>query len=370
MFKKLFYICILESILCACGGEKKYKDNNVLERIENFSVDVTEDCIQIYENSYCRPTTAQIEGTDYMIAYSMPLHSIDLIALNGKSSFKQIKLERQGPDAVNDIRGLFYYDHSFVLNCSEGFCRVNEEGKIISKWSLHEFLEKYPQFSTRFPEKIIIYNLFQFWGFNEKEGLIALPLYKYEKINKQYPTRIILVSCHDWEVVEDVEISYPTQLKQEEWLGCLGEVQALPCKDKIIYNFPASSEIYIYDRIRRTTTVHSIDTKYTEKYYRCENEGDDGLSTGYFLPIRYDYRHNNYWRIQQKPQIHSGRSSKSCSVTRFSTNFEIMGEYDIPSQKGISSFSILFTEDKVLLPYLEGEYIGENNIAFYGLKLP
>ena len=39
------------------------------------------------------------------------------------------------------------------------------------------------------------------------------------------------------------------------------------------------------------------DTKYTEKYYRCENEGDDGLSTGYFLPIRYDYRHNNYWRF-------------------------------------------------------------------------
>ena len=86
------------------------------------------------------------------------------------------------------------------------------------------------------------------------------------------------------------------------------------------------------------------------------------------MPIRYDYRHNSFWRVQQR-KVERGIANRSFSVTQLTSDFEVVGEYDIPEKKSISSFSILFTDDKVLFPYMGGDYIGENNIAFYGLNL-
>ena len=64
-----------------------------------------------------------------------------------------------------------------------------------------------------------------------------------------------------------------------------------------------------------------------------------------------------------------GIAGKPFSVTQLTSDFELIGEYDMPEKKNISSFNVLFTDDKVLFPYMGGEYIGENNMAFYGLKL-
>ena len=72
--KKLVVACICTSIIYACGGGQKQntsekESNKDLERVENISVDVTDDCIQVYENSFCRATTANIDGVDYMVVY-------------------------------------------------------------------------------------------------------------------------------------------------------------------------------------------------------------------------------------------------------------------------------------------------------------
>lgn len=339
-----------------------------LERIENYSVNVTEDCIQVYENSNCRATTSRIDGTDYMVAYSAPLHSIDLIALNGIPSFRQIKLETEGPDGVNDISGIFYYEKTFVLRTAEGFCRVDQEGKVVSKWNINDYLGKNKGFGLRFPEQTVAFNVFSTLGFDDQKGLVALPVYQYEKVNGQYPARILVLSCKDWQIVEELDVTYPEKLKQETWLGCLGIIQALPQDDKVIYNFPASSDIFVYDRTTKTTQVHSIATRYTEEYHRCKDNRDPGLGGGYFLPLRYDRLHQCYWRVQQRKIDGGGVAGKPFSVTRLTPDFGFVGEYDMPAKKRISSFTILFTDDKVLFPYLGGEYIGENNIAFYGFK--
>lgn len=366
------WICFSTFSACSNGQKQssapKETDKD-LERIENFSVNVTENCIQIYENNNCRATTAKIEGMDYMIAYSAPLHSIDLIALNGTPSFQQIKLEKAGPNGVNDISGIFYYDKTFVLRITEGFCRINQEGIVVSKWSLNDYLSKNKGFGLRFPEQTVVFNLFRTLGFDEQNGLVALPLYHYEKVDGHFPTRIVVLSCKDWKIVEEVNVDYPQKMKQEKWLGCLGEVQALPHGKKVIYNFPASSDIFVYDRETKTTQVHSIATRYTETYYRCKDEQDQGIGGGYFLPVRYDYRHQCFWRVQQRKIDGGGIAGKPFSVTQLTLDLELVGEYDMPAKKKISSYTILFTDNKVLFPYLGGDYIGENNIAFYGFKI-
>lgn len=371
---KTFNLLFCLIMLCACGNGQKQntvekESSKEQERIENISINVPEDCIQVYENSWCRITTTNINGADYMVAYSDPLHCIDLIALNGTSDFQQVKLEKNGPNGTAGVTGIFHYDNTFVLRTAFGFCRVNKEGKIISKWNLNDYLAKNEGFGLRFPEQTLVFNLYKYLGFDAQEGLVAQPIYQYEKVNGQYPTRILIFSCKDWQLVDEIDLVYPEKLKQEKWLGCLGEVHALPYGNKVIYNFPSSSDIFVYDRKNKTTKVHSIVPKYTEAYFCCEDEQDQGLGGGYFMPIRYDYHHDSFWRVQQRKTEGGGVAGKSFSVTQLTSEFELIGEYDMPEKKNISSYNVLFTEDKVLFPYMGGEYIGENNIAFYGLNL-
>lgn len=375
--KMIIQTWLYGSMLCACNGERKqnvsdYNETEDLVRIENYSVNVTDDCVQIYEGSNCRAITANIADTDYMIAYSLPLHTIDLIALDSTNVFKQIQLEKEGPNGIIDVKGIFHTGNDFVLRTATGFCRVNEKGFIESKWNMQDFLSKNPEYTERFPEQEMFFSLYHFMGFDEKEGLVAIPFYKREKTNGEYAARILILSCQNWQIVEDVSIRYPQYLNEEEYLGNMGEIYPLPYgNDKLIYNFPASTDVFVFDRKTKSTQTYSIETKYTESYFHKKDEENRGISGTCFLPLRYDpYRHC-FWRMQQKPRPKEGGkiNHRSFSVTRISSNFEHIGEYKIPEGKNISSFSILFTDDKVLFPYLGGEYIGLDNMAFYGLKL-
>ena len=363
-------VSLCGTLFGSCGSNKQQTaEETMTDRIENFSVKVPENSIQIYENSDCRAIAATIDGRECMVAYSAPLHSIDIIALDSLSLFKQIKLEGEGPNGVNQVSGIFYYDDSFILKCATGFCRISREGKVVSKWGMFDYLDKNKGYGLRFPEQTMVFNLYRHLGFDEVNGLVALPLYKYEKENDQYPTRILVLSCKDWQIVDEVNIDYPKQMKQEKWLGCLGEVQALPHGDKLIYNFPASSDIFVYDRKNKTTEVHSIPTQFAENYYRCVDERDAGLKYGYFMPVRYDRHRNNFWRVQQRKIIGTGIAGKPFSITRLSADFDIINEYDTPERKDISSFSVLFMSDKVLFPYIGGELVDTDNITFYGIAL-
>ena len=371
---------ICGSIFCACGGQKQTAtkgNNQELERIENFSVDVTEDYAQIYENSSCRAVSAKIDGADCMLAYSDKLHCIDVIDLTNKRPLKQIQLVKEGPHGVLGVEGIFFYDNTFVLKGNVYLYRVDWEGHVVSKWSLNDYIAKNPGFGLRFPDQYSIFNMYTHLGFNAEEGLVALPVYKYEKENGQYPAKVVIVSCKDWRV-EEVEIAYPEELKKPEWLGNLGLVQALPHGQKLIYNFPASANIYVYDRFTQETRTCTIESEYVEPFSLPEQDmsgvgrgmGDTGLLKGLYMPIRYDALHKTFWRIQLKP-TDRGIFSRDFTISQISPDFKLMGEYDIPDakKKSISCYSILFAEDAVLFPYMGGEYIGENNMAFYGLKL-
>ena len=71
----------------------------------------------------------------------------------------------------------------------------------------------------------------------------------------------------------------------------------------------------------------------------------------------------------QNKIIGTGIAGKPSTIIRLSEHLEYINEYEIPVGKDISSFSTLFLPNKVLFPYLGGEYIGLDNIAFYGIKL-
>ena len=74
----------------------------------------------------------------------------------------------------------------------------------------------------------------------------------------------------------------------------------------------------------------AFSSKYTDDYYRCKDEQDDGLLGGLFMPIRYDRFRNNFWRVQQNKIIGTGIAGKPSTIIRLSEHLEYINEYVIP----------------------------------------
>lgn len=374
--EKLASVFVLGALLSSCGGKKastNTESDGDSPRVEAYSFDVTENYLQTYTNSSCYTVATKLEGTDCMLAYNHQLHTIDIFDLVNKKPLKQVKLEKEGPNGINGVTGLFYYKNSFVLQTSYGYNRVGMDGNILSSWSKNDFLTSQEGFTTMVPDLGVYFNMYNFMGFDAEQGLVAFTIYKMEKENGEYPKKIVLLSCNDWSVLETIDIAYPEQMKKEEKLALLGSINALPHGNEVIYNFPASAEIYVYNRTDKTVRSYPITSKFTEPYYRIEDPEDPeecGIINGFYFPLCYDACHKTFWRIQQRPtdvEKRQGVAGKSFSIIQISADFKDSHEYLIPEDQKIHP-SLLFTDKMILLPYQGGEKIGENNICFYGLE--
>lgn len=368
--KQWWMVGVCVGILCGCGGKQQSHDGQTKEEdssvIECLSIDVTEDYAQTYGGSFCQSTSTSIDGKDYFIGYNRHLHCIDIINLTERKPERQIGLETQGPDGIPDVSGVYHYKNTFIVKTAFGFCRIDDKGKILTKWLLSDFLQKKAKGYNLFmpDDQLISMNVYSFMFFDEREGIVALPLYKDE--GEQIDKKILLLSCEDWSIVDWIDIDYPQYLEDRENLGILGSINVLPHGDLIVYNFPASSEVFVYNRTDKTTRSYDIPSSYAKPVY------EGGVLAGFYRPLIYDTHRNAFWRVQERP-FSSGRgiAGKPFSVSRISSEFELVDEYPIleETHRGRIDSNPVFTKDAVLFSYNGGEYIGENNMAFYGLEV-
>ena len=351
-------------IFVSCSQSPSSQQENII-RIENYSIEVTDDHMQIYSGN-CRSVSAFIEGKNCMLAYNNLLHRIDIIDLDNKVPLKHIPLEKEGPDGINGISGFAYFDNTIILQANNGFYQVNMDGKIVSRCSMEHLLKAFPGFSTMIPDAQVYFNLYNDLSFDEANGNIAFVIYNLQKENGEYPKKAIIFSCVDWEIKDVIDIHYPQNLKKEEKLAMLGRVNVLPHGDSLIYNFPASSDIYIYNRPNKSVETYSAEVSYTQPLYSYP-KGTNELATGYYFPVRYDSRKNTFWRIQQRPVDGHGIWGKPFSIAQLSSDFKVVNEYVLPAEKHVAPVP-LFTDKAILFPYVGGELFTENNMVFYGLE--
>ena len=319
---------------------------------------------------FCHPTSTQIDGMDCMLMYNALIHAVEIIDLTHMKPFRQIKLKEEGRERIGDVRGVFYHQGNFILCASFGFYRIDGEGNLLAKWAGDEYLKanhSLKGFSIMIPELTMYFNLYNFTGYDERNDRMTLSIYKQEKEDGEYPKKILVVDCKSCEVVDVVNVACPERMKREAQLGILGSVNSLPYGDSVIYNFPASAEVFVYNRKDRTTQCYTLGSDFTEPYYQCQGAGDEGLASGYYFPLRYDVLRHCFWRVQQKPMAKGqGIAGKAFSIVRISPDFQVTDEYLIPKDKGLLPY-LLFTEKQLMLnrPYDSDD--GESVLCFYGV---
>ena len=210
---------------------------------------------------FCHPTSTQIDGIDCMLMYNALIYAVEMIDLTHMKPFRQIKLKEEGRERIGDVRGVFYHQGNFILRTSFGFYRIDGEGNLLAKWSGDEYLKANPSlegFSIMVPELMMYFNLYNFAGYDERNARMTFSIYKQEKEDGEYPKKILVVDCKSCEVVDVVDVACPERLKREAQLGILGSVNSLPFGDSVIYNFPASAEVFVYNRKDKTTRCHMV----------------------------------------------------------------------------------------------------------------
>ena len=359
-------------LLTACGdsSSSRRKVKAEVPTMDFHSIKLPMEYTSEALGGFCHPTSTQIDGMDCMLMYNALIHAVEIIDLTNMKPFRQIKLKEEGRERIGDVRGVFYHQGNFILRTSFGFYRIDGEGNLLAKWAGDEYLKanhSLKGFSIMIPELTMYFNLYNFTSYDERNDRMTLSIYKQEKENGGYPKKILVVDCKSCEVVDVVNVACPERMKREAQLGILGSVNSLPYGDSVIYNFPASAEVFVYNRKDRTTQCYTLGSDFAEPYYQCQGAGDEGLASGYYFPLRYDVLRHCFWRVQQKPMAKGqGIAGKAFSIVRISPDFQVTDEYLIPKDKGLLPY-LLFTEKQLMLnrPYDSDD--GESVLCFYGV---
>ena len=359
-------------LLTACGdsSSSRRKVKAEVPTMDFHSIKLPMEYTSEALGGFCHPTSTQIDGMDCMLMYNALIHAVEIIDLTHMKPFKQIKLKEEGSERIGDVRGVFHHQGNFILCASFGFYRIDGEGNLLTKWSGDEYLKanhSLEGFSIMIPELMTYFNLYNFTSYDERNDRMTFSIYKQEKEDGEYPKKILVVDCKSCEVVDVVNVVCPERMKREAQLGILGSVNPLPYGDSVIYNFPASAEVFVYNRKDKTTQCYTLGSDFTEPYYQCQGAGDEGLASGYYFPLRYDVLRHCFWRVQQKPMAKGqGIAGKAFSIVRISPDFQVTDEYLIPKDKGLLPY-LLFTEKQLMLnrPYDSDD--GESVLCFYGV---
>jgi hypothetical protein len=192
---------------------------------------------------------------------------------------------------------------------------------VVSKKLLNDFPQiKEEGYGIAVPDLTVYFSVYSFFGFDAANGRVALPLYFYEKdTTGEYPKKVLIVSCDDWNIRDEVEIHCPDVIRKEGDMQLLGCVNVLPYGDRLIYNFPASSKVYVYDLSAKKSKEYDFPSTFTDPFFHLPdiNGSEPGfgcLKTGYYFPLCYDAYHNVFWRIQQGPLDGHGVGGKPFSI--------------------------------------------------------
>ena len=102
---------------------------------------------------------------------------------------------------------------------------------MVSKKLLNDFPQiKEEGYGIAVPDLTVYFSVYSFFGFDAANGRVALPLYFYEKdTTGEYPKKVLIVSCDDWNIRDEVEIHCPDVIRKE------GDMQLLGCVLSLIH---------------------------------------------------------------------------------------------------------------------------------------
>lgn len=231
-------------LLASCHSSEKSASVSVLKGYDSLSVSIDYPFLPSYSDysGFIR------EGEIFVGGYNHLTHSFDFISLSGRKNFT-LPLEKEGADGVLPVSAFCFQPSCIVLEDESGIISLSYEGKILNRLSFSSAELK--NYSMK-PSGVIPGSLVHLSAVSDRTMIPLFPrdlratgLSSYS-IGMEYDANSGQFAL--------LPVGYPSGLvSQIQGFQSLLFPGITDSSDRIVYNFPCSAYIYIYDKLTHTT---------------------------------------------------------------------------------------------------------------------
>ena len=331
MKRKNLYYLLACMLFISCSHSADSGEANILEDYDSISVSIDYPLL----NSYTKLSACKFNGAPFAGGYNHLTHSFDFISLSGSDNFS-LFLDKEGADGVLPTSSFCFNPSCAVLEDESGIIAVSYKGKVINRISYSSIDTK--KYSMK-PTGVTIGGL---TNLSVTESDVTIPLYPVNVSSENVSTYNIGMKYNISEnKLSSIPVNYPSRLvSQIEGFQGLIFPGISGYSDRILYNFPCSSYIYVYDRqsgvtdsINMTSVeipaeLPPLDAK-SRKNPRKKFEFE-GLSPRYCEP-HYDSNSKKYFRIHYGPKSDMFDKERSIGLIVMDGNRRSSREYRFPN---------------------------------------
>lgn len=257
--------------------------------------------IAIDENYLQQYTVVQNQVVgEFLYAFNTKEHSIDIFNLKTRQVAKQLILHKEGPDGIPSVSSFYVTPSFIVLENQYQYVIMSWEGQI--KLRLLKENVDMPESAEDYiiTSQICISN-FESMAFDESREELIIPLYPKIPYNYKNTNSIATLNIGTNEL-SILSTPSPVLLESRNF-GLLSKPYMISKGDSIIYNYPFSSHVYIYDRTTNSLSERDVPSSYSQRLSEpFEEKTNTSLLDHYFHStfyhgLKYDIYRNLYYRI-------------------------------------------------------------------------
>lgn len=361
--KALIYLFMLLCSLLACHSEnnKKYAEaesSDMAElKIENIIQSESGILnLKSYYLSVCYQDT-----TDWLYGYNFKLHALDCFNLrNGKAA--QLSFSAEGNSAVvSPITALSVCspDSIWVVDATQSALLLNRKGEVLKKIRLPSILSSGQSIIVERNHAISTTDLY----YDEIRHSLLFGIRNASTTPVSFQVCELFLSDSIPPVIYPLQPSIEIPKVGDGDYANMNRPNITFTSDKIVYNYPVESHIYVMDRKSRQTDIYEADSKYCKnKADKCESRDDyakwekHGVVNPHFYEVRYMPARDMYIRLHVGEEEYDTSkklgdilAGRKLYLTAFDNRFNVIGERELASRRYSLWTGWCVTEDALLI---------------------
>lgn len=259
--KNCYLIVLAIIILASCNGDKashNFEESTLRYDTIAVSIDYP------YLSKYTQHSAYVKHDTLFWSGYNHMTHSIDIFDITNLKACQSIQLEKEGPNSIIDVSNyiiedtlLLFIDYQNNLNL---YSRLNNNvSKRISPVADTEYRMSYngvlsgpyvSSVSMRLRESSLMFPIFPIKD-QTVDDLLAIEM-NLSTLKQTY-----------------LPLKYPDEMKEDlSFYSSLSYISLMNYDDRIVYNFPYSSKVYVYWKNNASINILPMESKMTDNKTR------------------------------------------------------------------------------------------------------
>ena len=328
--------------------------------VKNELVTVNSDTVDIfigvdYLESYT--TLRNVVQHECLYGYNNKEHTIDLFDLKERKPIKQISLEKEGANGIVYPHALTIHQDTVWIQTATHFFATDLDGKIIWRLDKKELDKQIDHSVYSFSSTGVTVCNFEDLVYDSNRQELVVPIYLLDPFSLEKKQAVATIQVKEKKVTL-LPIPFPETIIHD-YYGKLSTPQLLVKGDSLVYNFPNSAAIHIFNRKNGEITTHHIESEYTANLSETIRENanatkilDHYLHALFFHKVQYDEKRGLYYRLHTDHSTdRAAFSNKETYLTIISSDFKKLKEVKLPAN--CYPFYVI-TDDGLLFQFMEG----------------